>query len=96
MLFGLAICEMEEEFGGVSGSTEDWSLTYFAPNASLSSVRLQVAEPFPNKLSGMTIVRCKFFFLGDSFLALCFASFCQQNYLINCGFHLCDCGALRT
>ena len=58
---------MEEEVAGVSRSAEGWSLTYFVPNASLSSVRLQVAKPFPNNQSCLTFVR-------HNFLALCFAS----------------------
>ena len=47
-LCGVLPFEMVEEVGGVSRSAEDWSLTYLAPNTSLSLVILQVAEPFPN------------------------------------------------
>lgn len=53
--------EMMEEVGGVSSSAEDWLLTYFAPNAGMCFVGIQIAKPFPNNQSGKTLLRYNFF-----------------------------------
>ena len=72
--------ETMEEVGGVSSSAEDWLLTYFAPNASMCFVGIQIAKPFPNNQSGKTLLRYNFFFFFFSifffytFLALSFVS----------------------
>ena len=61
VLFGMVPFEMMEDVGGVASSVEHWLLTYFAPNAGLCLVGIQVANPFPNNQSGMTRLRYNFF-----------------------------------
>ena len=80
-LFGVGPFEMPEEVGEVH-SAEVCSPPYFALNASLCLVRLQVAEPFPNYQSDMTFLRCNFFVFGGNFLTL---SFAPANFLLSSG-----------